>query len=88
MRNQLKPFVARVLYSKNYQIKPKLIKPEKVFLSQHPIIKEALTDPDAILKIGWNAKKKTYENSRRVTLVKGNYIVVIVIFADKKAREK
>jgi len=49
-------------------------------------IKEALTDPDAILKVGWDAKTKSYENSRRVTLVKGNYIVVIVIFADKKAR--
>ncbi len=49
-------------------------------------IKEALTDPDAILKIGWSAKTKSYDDSRRVTLVKGNYIVVIVIFADKKAR--
>lgn len=49
-------------------------------------IKDALTDPEAILKMGWDAKTKTYVNSRRVNLVKGNYIVVIVIFAEHKAR--
>ena len=49
-------------------------------------IKDALTDPDAILKMGWDAKNKTYANSRRVNLVKDNYIVVIVIFAEKRAR--
>lgn len=49
-------------------------------------IKDALADPDSILKRGWDAKTKTYTNSRRVNLVKGNYIVVIVIFAEKKAR--
>ena len=49
-------------------------------------IKDALQDPDAVLKIGWDSKSKSYDDKRRVALVKGNYIVVIVIFADKKAR--
>ncbi len=49
-------------------------------------IKEALQDPDAKLKIGWDSKSKAYNDKRRVALVKGNYIVVIVIFALKRAR--
>lgn len=49
-------------------------------------IKAALQDPDAVLKIGWDGKSKSYNNSRRVTLVKGNYIVIIVIFGPNKAR--
>ena len=49
-------------------------------------IKDALEDPDAIKKQGWIKKLKTHDNKRRVTLVKGNYIVVIVIYAEKRAR--
>lgn len=49
-------------------------------------IKDTLEDHDSIRKIGWDAKLKKYDNSRRVALVKGNYVVVIVIYADKKAR--
>ncbi len=49
-------------------------------------IKEALQDPDAILKVGWDAKNKTYDGSRRITVVKDNYIVVIIIFSPTKAR--
>ena len=41
---------------------------------------------DALLKQGWIKKNKSYTNSRRVTLVKGNYIVVILIFKKNKAR--
>lgn len=40
-------------------------------------IKDTLHDPTAILKKGWDKKKKTYDSSRRVAFVKGNYIVVI-----------
>ncbi len=49
-------------------------------------IKDALEDPDSVLKKGWNSKTKSYDDSRRVTLVKGNYIVVILIYQKKKAR--
>lgn len=49
-------------------------------------IKDTLADPTSIRKQGWDGKNKTYNNSRRVNLVKGNYIVVIKIYAHKKAR--
>lgn len=40
----------------------------------------------AQLKQGWDSKTKTYDNSRRVALVKENYVVIIIIYAEKKAR--
>lgn len=49
-------------------------------------IKDALEDPTSVIKKGWDSKKKSYDNSRRVTLVKENYIVVILIYRAKKAR--
>jgi len=49
-------------------------------------IKDALLDPDAELKVGWDSQSKSYNRSRRVTLVKGNYVVVILLFAEKRAR--
>jgi len=45
-----------------------------------------LEDPTSVVKKGWDSKTKSYDNSRRVTLVKENYIVVILIYRDKKAR--
>lgn len=42
-------------------------------------IKDTLEDPNAILKAGYIKKSKSYTNSRRVAIVKGNYIVVILI---------
>lgn len=49
-------------------------------------IKDTLQDADATLKIGWDGKNKTYDESRRVALVKGNYVVVIILFSTTKAR--
>ena len=49
-------------------------------------IKDTLADPTSIRKQGWDRNNKTYNNSRRVNLVKGNYIVVIRIYANKKAK--
>lgn len=49
-------------------------------------IKDALEDPDTIRKQGWNSKEKKYDSERRVTLVKGNFIVVIIVYSAKKAR--
>jgi len=49
-------------------------------------IKDALEDPSSLIKMGWDSKTKSYDHSRRVTLVKGNYIVVILIYRHKKAR--
>lgn len=49
-------------------------------------IKDTLEDSLAILKQGWINKTKTYDNNRRVALVKGNYVVIILIYSVKKAR--
>jgi len=48
-------------------------------------IKEALNDPEAILKKGWDKKKKDYFKDRRVAIVKGNYVVIIVFTGYRKA---
>jgi hypothetical protein len=42
-------------------------------------IKETLADTTSLLKQGWDKNKKKYVANRRVTLVKGNYIVIISI---------
>ena len=49
-------------------------------------IKDALEDANSILKKGWNAKTKSYDGSRRVTLIKGNFVVVLIIFSTTIAR--
>ncbi|MBT1704450.1 hypothetical protein [Chryseosolibacter indicus] len=40
-------------------------------------IKDTLQDPTAVLKQGWDRDTKTYDNGRRVALVKDGYVVVI-----------
>jgi hypothetical protein len=49
-------------------------------------IEVALADPNSERYQGWDRKHKRYDKSRRVTLVMGNYVVVIAIkkqgFAD------
>ena len=45
-----------------------------------------LFNPTSILKKGWDSKTKSYIDSRRVTLVKGNYIVIILFYKKNKAR--
>lgn len=42
-------------------------------------ISAALKDPKSQLYIGWDNKKKCYDNQRRVTIVMGNYVVIIAI---------
>lgn len=54
---------------------------EKIFW-----IKDTLQDPQAILKKGWDKKKKEYYKNRRVAIVKGNYVVVIRFTGLLKAR--
>jgi len=49
-------------------------------------IKDTLEDSTAVLKKGWIKKTKTYDNNRRVALVKENYVVIILIYAVKQAR--
>jgi len=40
-------------------------------------IKDALQDPDAILKKGWDSDKKEFYKDRRAAIVKGNFVVII-----------
>lgn len=42
-------------------------------------IKAALEDPNSQRYVGWDSKSKRYDKRRRVTLVKGNYVVVIAL---------
>lgn len=49
-------------------------------------IKAALQDPDAILKTGWDKSNKSYYDNRRISIVKGNYVVVIRFTGVLKAK--
>lgn len=48
-------------------------------------IKDTLQDSTAILKKGWDAKRKEYFKDRRVAIVKGNYVVIITFTGFLKA---
>ena len=48
-------------------------------------IKTALQYPDSEKYVGWDRHKKRYDKSRRVALVKNNYVVVIVLTGEKRA---
>tara|TARA_R100001369_G_scaffold92542_1_gene138216 strand:- start:1842 stop:2231 length:390 start_codon:yes stop_codon:yes gene_type:complete len=54
---------------------------EKIFW-----IKDAIEDADAILKAGWLRDEKRYDNGRRLTLVKDNYVVIVRLITEVKAR--
>lgn len=48
-------------------------------------IKAALEDGAALLFVGWDRKKRRYNQDRRVALVMGNYVVVIRFLNNQKA---
>jgi hypothetical protein len=48
-------------------------------------IKETLLDSSALQLAGWDSFNRTYDHSRRVALVKGNYVVVISIKSKSEA---
>lgn len=51
-------------------------------------IKATLQDNTAILKLGWDRDNKKYykKSERRVAIVNGNYVVIIQLFNENKAR--
>ena len=49
-------------------------------------IKEVLNDPSAELYVGFDKGKKSYDNSSRVAVVKGDYAVIIRLINNKNAR--
>jgi len=48
-------------------------------------IKEALEDPNAELRLGWDNKKKQPANDRRVAIVVDSYVVIIRIYSGTRA---
>lgn len=48
-------------------------------------IKAALQDSSAELYVGWDRKKKTFDNSHRVAVVVQDYVVVIRLTGQQKA---
>lgn len=46
-------------------------------------IKAALQDPSSEKYVGWDRKKKRYNNKRRVTIVMGNYVVIIQLLTTR-----
>lgn len=42
-------------------------------------IKDTLEDPTAELRVGWNKTLKKYDRSRRVAIIKNNYVVIVWI---------
>lgn len=48
-------------------------------------IKAALQDPSAVLKAGWDRKKRRYDHQRRVVLVRGNYVIVLALTGKQTA---
>lgn len=51
-------------------------------------IKAALQDERSERYIGWDRSKKRHDSNRRVTIVQGNYVVVIAIFAKDASRAR
>jgi hypothetical protein len=49
-------------------------------------IKDALEDPNAELHVGYLSKKQAQCGKRRVTLVKGNYVVIIQLYKADEAK--
>ena len=49
-------------------------------------IRDTLQDKTAILKIGYDNVKKKCVKNRRVAIVKGNYVVIILKISDNKAK--
>ena len=49
-------------------------------------IKDVLTDPDAEMYVGYDSKSQSYTNSKRVSVVKKDYVVVIQLYKEGEAR--
>lgn len=49
-------------------------------------IKDVLMDKDAKMYEGYDSKTKSYTNSKRVSVVKGDYVVVIQLYRELEAR--
>lgn len=62
---------------RNARKKDKKNQLSSVRLSRILWIKDVLQDPDADLYVGYESKSKTYNQNKRVAVVKNNYTVII-----------
>jgi len=51
-------------------------------------VKTTLQDPKSERFVGWDSAKKRYDDSRRVAIVMGNYIVVIALLREKERQAR
>ncbi len=49
-------------------------------------IKDVLADKDAKMYVGYDSKTKKYSRTKRVSVVKGDYVVVIQLYKEDQAR--
>lgn len=49
-------------------------------------IKDVLADKEAKMYVGYDSKEKRYTGSKRVSVVKGDYVVVIQLYQEDHAR--
>ena len=49
-------------------------------------IKDVLADASAKMYVGWDKTTKSYNTNKRVSIVKGDYVVVIGIIKDTEAK--
>ena len=49
-------------------------------------IKDVLADKEAKMYVGYDSKTKGYTRSKRVSVVKGDYVVVIQLYKENQAR--
>lgn len=49
-------------------------------------IKDVLADKEAKMYVGYDSKEKGYTRSKRVSVVKGDYVVVIQLYKEDHAR--
>ena len=65
-------------------------KSKDVFSSQRAArmmwIKDVLADKDAKMYVGYDSKTKGYSRSKRVSVVKGDYVVVIQLYKEAQAK--
>ncbi len=55
-------------------------------LSRFNWIKEVLQDSAAELRVGYDSSTKSYTRSRRVAIVNGDYVVIILLYKEKHTR--
>lgn len=70
--------------SKNKKKSKDVLSPRR--LARMMWIKKVLADPTSDMYIGYDSSTKSYSKDKRVSVVKGDYVVVIKIYATNQAK--